>query len=114
MGVTRTDFGLEIPMPSKNPSITVGYARTERMALVTVVFERIPHAEREKRQVAHIEASADHVYTEEMAVEALARPPSEFGLDEPMLPLTVVRECKWIESGRDVKGRTATQPDLHA
>ena len=30
MGVTRTDFGLEIPMLSKNPSITVGYARTER------------------------------------------------------------------------------------
>ena len=101
-------------MSAEHPIVTVRDTGTYRMALVTVVLERVPHAEGEEREITHVEAAAQHVHAEEMTVETFARPPLEFGLYEPMFPFAVVRECEGIESRRDFEGRTLTQSDLHA
>lgn len=108
-GIARADKCLQAPMASKNPVVAVGQATTVKLATVIV----ITHG-RYERDISHIEVAVMAVQAEEMTLERLAGPVTDFGLGEVMFQGHPVVEHPCVVSAPGVQAHMVREPELEA
>lgn len=105
--IAHSDGQFQAPPAVQQPVVAVADAASGSPSLVAVVFQRGEEAEGEV-DAAGVELSAQGVDAPEVAVEGLAGPVAELGLDEPVLQFAGVGVLPGLQAAFEDEGVLAS------
>lgn len=115
--ISEAYLGLQVPVLVQNPGIAVGRAYAKEPSLVAPVgkFGEVASQEGEVVfQSAKVVLASEEVCSHKVSCPAVAEPVACFGLQKPVLPLPLVRECPSVVIGRHVECLSCCQSCFHA